>query len=63
MGLPTMTAALPNFIWESNYVIKGSTLNPLPTGTTVVTSEGAAPIAAQVRATVSSAVAGVIIQP
>ncbi len=60
-GLATLTAALPGFIWESMTVVRGQTLDPLPAGTTVLTSEP--PWGAQIRATVSSAVAGVIVVP
>lgn len=63
MGLPTMTASLPGFVWQSMNVVRGARLDPLPAGTNVVTSEGAAPIATQVRATVLSAVSGVVVQP
>jgi len=60
-GLATLTAALPGFIWESMTVVRGQTLDPLPAGTTVLTNEP--PWGAQIRATVSSAVAGVIVVP
>ncbi len=63
IGLPTMTASLTNFVWDNMTVVKGSSTWPMPTGTTMVTSESLAPGAAQTRSTVGSAVAGVVIQP
>lgn len=63
IGLPAMTASLPAFQWSAMTVVRGATLDPLPAGTTIVTSEGAAPLAAQIRTTVQQATAGVVIQP
>jgi hypothetical protein len=60
MGLPTMLAGLKGFSWQRMTIVRGATLDPLPQGTTVVTNERAAPLAAQIRATVANAVRGVI---
>ena len=62
IGLPTMRLGAPGFVWQRMTVVRGATLDPLPPGTTVVTSERAAPLAAQIRATVSAAVRGVIVR-
>jgi hypothetical protein len=61
MGLPTMLAGLRTFAWQKMTIVRGATLDPLPQGTTVVTNERAAPLAAQIRATVANAVRGVIV--
>jgi hypothetical protein len=61
MGLPTMLAGLRTFGWQRMTIVRGATLDPLPEGTTVVTNERAAPLAAQIRATVANAVRGVVL--
>ena len=61
IGLPAMTASLPGFQWSAMTVIRGAQLNALPPGTTIATSEPA--LAAQVRATVTTAIAGVVVPP
>lgn len=61
IGLPSMEAGIPGFQWQSMTVVRGSTLDPLPAGTTVVSAETAA--AAAIRATVSASVAGVVVPP
>lgn len=63
IGLPSMTYSLPGFEWTGMTIVRWSTLDPLPIGTTVVTSFGAAPLTATIRTTVKAAVAGVVVPP
>jgi hypothetical protein len=59
-GLPSLQAGLPGLAWRGMTVVRRSTLNPLPSGTALVTREDAAPFARQIRATVAAAVRGVV---
>ncbi len=60
IGLPSMVAGVPGFVWQGMTIVRGATLNPLPAGTKVVSSEAAASLAAQIRSGVAAAVRGVI---
>jgi hypothetical protein len=61
IGLPSMNAGLPGFVWQRMTIVKrASANNPLPPGTAVATSEDAVPLARQIRATVAAAVRGVV---
>ena len=62
VGLASLHAGVPGFAWSGMTIVRGSTLNTVPPGTAVVSSEGAAPLARQIRATVGAAVRGVIVR-
>jgi hypothetical protein len=62
IGLPSLHAGLPGFGWERMTIVKGASTNPLPPGTNMVPTEGASPLARQIRATVAAAVRGVVVQ-
>jgi len=59
-GKPSFDIAWLGYSW-TNMTLVGASVTSYPTGTTFVSSEGQAPLAAQIRASVQSAVAGVII--
>jgi hypothetical protein len=60
IGLPALQAGVPGFSWQRMSIVRRTALNPLPAGTAIVMREDAAPLARQIRATVSAAVRGVV---
>lgn len=61
IGLPSMNAGLPGFVWQRMTVVKRAT-GVLPPGTAIATSEDAVPLARQIRSTVAAAVRGVVVR-
>jgi hypothetical protein len=59
-GTQSLTNSAPGFTW-TNKLMVGASQSGYPTGTTWVSSESGAPLAAQIRSTVNSATSGVII--
>lgn len=62
VGLASLNAGLPGFAWSGMTIIRGNSMNPMPPGTKVVATEGASPLAKQIRATVANAVRGVVVR-
>lgn len=63
-GIPALTAGAPNAVWSNITFVKSpnhTESQSLPAGTTVVSAEPA--LAAQIRATVAAATAGVVVPP
>ena len=66
-GLTALNAGAPGYQWSNNWFVKlpnhtGGSFT-MPTGTTIVTSEAAAVLAAEIRATVTAATTGVAVPP
>ena len=59
-GTSALNTGAPGAIWSNNYLV-GASHSSYPSGTTFVASEGSAPLASQIRSTVSQATSGVII--
>jgi hypothetical protein len=59
-GTQSLTNGAPGYTWTNMFMV-GAMQSGYPTGTTWVSSEGGAPLAAQVRSTVNQATSGVII--
>jgi hypothetical protein len=59
-GTASLTRGAPEFTWTNNFMV-GASHSAYPSGTTWVSSESGAPLAAQVRSTVSQATSGVIV--
>lgn len=59
-GTPSLDVAIVGYSW-SNMTLIGGSVSTYPTGTSFVTAESQVSLAAQIRATVQSAVAGVVI--
>ena len=59
-GTSSLTAGAPGYTWTNMFMV-GPAQTPYPAGTTWVSSESGAPLAAQIRSTVNQATSGVII--
>jgi uncharacterized protein YjdB len=66
-GVAALSIGAPDAAWSNMWLVKSpnhtEATPTMPAGTTVVSAESSVPLAAQLRASVAAAVAGVVIQP